>query len=304
MDLSNLLEMQVMLVLLMALGLFLSEIGMIDAAGRTLLTNLVINVLLPCSIVKSFLIDFDMETLRSCLTIFVIAILIQIGTLLLGKILYPRYADRRKKVLQYATICSNAGILGNPVAEAAFGSMGLLYASIYLIPQRTFMWSFGLTYYTECPSGKELAKKVATHPCIIAAVLGLVLMITQWQLPGFVESTVESLGSANTPISMLLIGSILSGVKWREMIDRDSLYYCFVRLILVPALVFLGCRLVGVEGLVMGVSVLLAAMPAASVTAVLAAKYEKDEAFAARIVALSTILSMATAPLWCVILTL
>ncbi|MCD8053656.1 MAG: AEC family transporter [Lachnospiraceae bacterium] len=304
MDLSNLLEMQVMLVLLMALGLFLSEIGMIDAAGRTLLTNLVINVLLPCSIVKSFLIDFDMETLRSCLTIFVIAILIQIGTLLLGKILYPRYADRRKKVLQYATICSNAGILGNPVAEAAFGSMGLLYASIYLIPQRTFMWSFGLTYYTECPSGKELAKKVATHPCIIAAVLGLVLMISQWQLPGFVESTVESLGSANTPISMLLIGSILSGVKWREMIDRDSLYYCFVRLILVPALVFLGCRLAGVEGLVMGVSVLLAAMPAASVTAVLAAKYEKDEAFAARIVALSTILSMATAPLWCVILTL
>ncbi|MCD8010825.1 MAG: AEC family transporter [Lachnospiraceae bacterium] len=304
MDLSNLLEMQVMLVLLMALGLFLSEIGMIDAAGRTLLTNLVINVLLPCSIVKSFLIDFDMETLRSCLTIFVIAILIQIGTLLLGKILYPRYADRRKKVLQYATICSNAGILGNPVAEAAFGSMGLLYASIYLIPQRTFMWSFGLTYYTECPSGKELAKKVATHPCIIAAVLGLVLMITQWQLPGFVESTVESLGSANTSISMLLIGSILSGIKWREMIDRDSLYYCFVRLILVPALVFLGCRLAGVDGLVMGVSVLLAAMPAASVTAVLAAKYEKDEAFAARIVALSTILSMVTAPLWCVILTL
>ncbi|MCD8076896.1 MAG: AEC family transporter [Lachnospiraceae bacterium] len=304
MDLSNLLEMQVMLVLLMALGLFLSEIGMIDAAGRTLLTNLVINVLLPCSIVKSFLIDFDMETLRSCLTIFVIAILIQIGTLLLGKVLYPRYPDRRKKVLQYATICSNAGILGNPVAEAAFGSMGLLYASIYLIPQRTFMWSFGLTYYTECPSGKELAKKVATHPCIIAAVLGLVLMITQWQLPGFVESTVESLGSANTSISMLLIGSILSGVKWREMIDRDSLYYCFVRLALVPALVFLGCRLAGVESLVMGVSVLLAAMPAASVTAVLAAKYEKDEAFAARIVALSTILSMVTAPLWCILLTL
>ncbi len=304
MDLSNLLEMQVMLVLLMALGLFLSEIGMIDAAGRTLLTNLVINVLLPCSIVKSFLIDFDMETLRSCLTIFVIAILIQVGTLLLGKVLYPRYPDRRKKVLQYATICSNAGILGNPVAEAAFGSMGLLYASIYLIPQRTFMWSFGLTYYTECPSGKELAKKVATHPCIIAAVLGLVLMITQWQLPGFVESTVESLGSANTSISMLLIGSILSGVKWREMIDRDSLYYCFVRLILVPALVFLGCRLAGVDGLVMGVSVLLAAMPAASVTAVLAAKYEKDEAFAALIVALSTILSMATAPLWCILLTL
>ena len=38
------------------------------------------------------------------------------------------------KVLKYATMASNAGILGNPVAEGIFGSMGLFYASFYLIP--------------------------------------------------------------------------------------------------------------------------------------------------------------------------
>ena len=55
--------------------------------------------------------------------------------------LYNHYGDSKKKVLQYATICSNAGILGNPIAEGIFGQMGMMYASIYVIPQRIFMWS-------------------------------------------------------------------------------------------------------------------------------------------------------------------
>ncbi|MDD6213301.1 MAG: AEC family transporter [Clostridiales bacterium] len=299
MNFGNLLEMQGMLIALMAVGYLLKRIGIITDEGKKVLMDLVIYVTLPCNIVKSFIIEFNVEIFSSCLEIFIIAILIQIMTMLLGKLLYPRYGDKRKKVLQYATICSNAGILGNPVAEGAFGSMGLLYASIYLIPQRVFMWSVGLTYYTESPSKKDLVKKVVTHPCIIAVVIGLVLMIAQWDLPGFVGATVRSLASANTGVSMLVIGTILEGAHWKEMVDRDSLYYCFVRLILIPALVLLGCRLAGITGLVMGVSVLLAAMPAASVTAVLASKYEKDEEFAARIVALSTIISMVTAPLWC-----
>ena len=83
--------------------------------------------------------------------------------------------------------------------------------------------------------------------------------------------------------------------------DRGSLYYCAVRLILIPGLVYLGCRIAGLEEMVTGVSVLLSAMPAASVTAVMASKYQQDAPFAAKIVALSTILSMITAPLWCLL---
>lgn len=35
----------------------------------------------------------------------------------------------KKKVLQYATICSNAGFMGNPIIEGIYGQEGLLYAS-------------------------------------------------------------------------------------------------------------------------------------------------------------------------------
>ena len=49
--------------------------------------------------------------------------------------------EGRYKCLQYGTICSNAGFLGNPIAEGIYGAEGLVLASVYLIPQRIMMWS-------------------------------------------------------------------------------------------------------------------------------------------------------------------
>lgn len=302
MNFENLFTMQGMLFSLLLLGLLLRKIGMITDKNRELLTDLVINVTLPCSIIKSFEMEFSAEILRSCMVIFLVAMVIQLGSYALSFVLYPSMDRRRKKVLQYATICSNAGILGNPIAEGIFGALGLLYASVYLIPQRTFMWSLGLTYFTECPDKKQLVKKVATHPCIIAVALGLFLMVTQLRLPGFVDQTVRTLAGANTGVSMLFIGSILAGQSFKAMWTPLTAYYSFVRLFLVPFLTWLPCTLLGLDPLVTGVAVVLAGMPAASVTAILAAKYNCDEVFATKCVVSSTLLSMVTAPLWCLFL--
>ena len=77
------------------------------------------------------------------------------------------------------------GFMGNPLAEGVFGSMGLTLASVYLIPQRVMMWSEGITVFTEAPSKRALLKKVLTHPCILACLIGLVLMITGLRPPEF-----------------------------------------------------------------------------------------------------------------------
>ena len=300
---DNMFNMQGMLFLLMIIGAVLTWKRIITADGQKLLTDLVMDVTLPASIIKSFQMELSRELLESCLEIFLVAIAIQVGTFLLSALLYRGISDEKhRKVLQYATICSNAGVLGNPIAEGIFGSMGLLYASIYLIPQRTFMWSAGLTYYTRCPSKKELARKVLTHPCIIAVAFGMVLLVTGTTLPGFLGSTVNSIAGANTAVSMMLIGSFLVGVNVKSMFQKTFYYYSFVLLFLIPFLVFVPCRLLGLDSMVTGVSTILAAMPAASSTAILAAKYECDEVFASKCVVFTTVLSMVTIPVWCLFL--
>lgn len=302
MDFSGLFEMQGMLFLVMILGLVLKRRGIVQESGKGLLTDLVINVTLPASILKSFQMEFNRQILNSCLVICIVAVLIQIGSYLLGMVLYPGFPDSRKKVLQYATICSNAGILGNPIAEGIFGGLGLLYASIYVIPQRIFMWSVGLTYFTEAPDKKTLVKKVLNHPCIVSVFLGFILMAWQIPLPGFLNLTVKTVANANTFLAMMLVGTILAEVPVRELPNKATVYYSFVRLFLVPFLVFAGCRLGQVDSLVTGVSVVLSGMPAASVTAVMASKYGKDEIFATKCVVLTTLLSMLTVPVWCIFL--
>ena len=302
MDFTGLFEMQGMLFTIMILGYIFRKAGMISDEGKSLLTDLVLYVTLPASIIKSFQIEFNHQILVSCMVVIVVAAGIQVGAWLLGMILYPGVPDERKKVLQYATICSNAGILGNPIAEGIFGSMGLLYASIYTIPQRTFMWSIGLTYFTQAPDMKTLIKKVSTHPCIVSVVIGMLIMVFQIPVPGFLSLTIKNIAGGNTFLAMSLVGTILAEVPFRSLPEKDTVYYSFIRLFFIPFLVYLACHFAQVDSLVTGVSVVLSGMPSASVTAVLAAKYGKDEVFATKCVVLSTLLSMVTVPLWCLFL--
>lgn len=302
MSFSGLFQTQGMLFLTMLIGYTFGKRGLVDDKGKNLLTDLVIYVTLPGSILKSFQIEFNHQILIACMTIAIAGVVIQIGSSILGMFLYNHYGESRKKVLQYATICSNAGILGNPIAEGIFGQMGMMYASIYVIPQRIFMWSLGLTYFTEAPDKKTLCKKVATHPCILAVVVGFIMMVTQIQLPGVLNVTIKNIAGANTFLAMALVGVILSRVKLTEIVDRDTIYYGFIRLVFIPLLVYIGCRLAAVDELVTGVSVVLAAMPAASTTAIIASKYKKDEKFATRCVVSTTLLSLVTVPVWCLFL--
>lgn len=302
MDYSSLINLQGMLFLLVAAGIILRKKGILRENAKSVLTDLVIYLILPCNIISSFFIEFNMGILKGFAVILMIASLIQFGCLLFANTFYNREPDRRKKVLQYGTVCSNAGFMGNPIAEGVYGGEGLMYASVFLIPQRIVMWSAGVSYFTESPDRKTVIRKVVTHPCIVAVYIGMFFMITQLRLPVFLENTVRNVGGCTTTVSMVLIGTILAEVNPRTVFDRGIIKYTVIRLFLIPLLVLAGCRLFSVDPLLSGVSVLLTGMPAGSTTAILAAKYDGDYIFATKCVVVTTLLSLITIPLWCMFL--
>lgn len=295
---SELINLQLTMFSMMFLGLLFRKLGIIKEEGKKNITDLVIYLVLPCNIFKSFMVEFSKDTLVSFGTILIISILIQIGCVLLGKILYDKKELRKRQCLQYGIICSNAGFLGNPVAEGVFGSMGLTLASVYLIPQRIMMWSSGLAVFSGSTDKKAVVKKVVTHPCILACILGLVWMLTQFPLPAFLVSTIQYVGNCNTALSMMVIGMILAQIDTSNLFDKDVVIYTVIRLILIPILVYIPLRILHIDHLVMGVSVLLAAMPAGATTSILASKYEADADFATKMVVFSTLISLFTSAVW------
>jgi len=302
MEYSRLLNLQGMLFLLVAAGVVLRKKGILPEGAKAILTDLVIYLILPCNIINSFFIEFNLEILKGFAVILTIASLLQIGCLMFAKVFYNREPESRKKVLQYGTVCSNAGFMGNPIAEGVYGAEGLMYASIFLIPQRIVMWSAGVSYFTESPDRKTVVKKVLTHPCIIAVYSGLFLMITRLPLPAFLQNTIKSVGGCTTTVSMVLIGAILAEVEPGSILDWGIVKYAAIRLFLLPLLVYVSCRAFHVKPLLAGVSVLLTGMPAGSTTAILASKYDGDYIFATKCVVVTTLLSLVTIPLWCMVL--
>lgn len=295
-------QLQLQIFLLVAIGYLLSKLGMLVLVTRKQLTDLVIYVILPCNIVESFQVDLTHDLLISAGIVLVLGFAAQGLYALLNLFLYRRFDSRRQINLKYGTICSNAGFMGLPLSLSIFGPTGLMYASVALLPIRLFMWSAGLSLYTSTTK-KQVLKTLATHPCIIAVFVGFALMLSGLQLPAFLNDTIDSLGNCCTALSMVVIGAILSDVDPRTVLEPAVLYYVVIRLIAIPAFLFGVLWLLKVDALVTGIIVILSAMPAGSTTAMLAQKYDQDPEFASKMVFLSTLASLVTLPLWAMVLT-
>ena len=295
---KELVVLQVTIFAMMALGFCASKLKLVSGKGKQDITNLVLYLILPANIITSFLIEFNGELLRDCVIVLIVSVLLQAFTLFYGKLIFRKQPENRKKNLVYATICPNAGFLGNPVAEGIYGAPGMMLASIYMIPQRIMMWSAGLSIYTDTKGGKGVVKSVLTHPCVIACFVGIVLLLTRAKVPDVILTPLKTLGRCNTAMTMLVVGMILADADLKTMFDRTILWYTVNRLILIPLITFLVLRLLPVSDLVRGASVVLAAMPAGATTGMMAAKYECDPEFAAKLIAFSTFLSLPAICLW------
>ncbi len=295
-------QIQIEIIILIAVGFFAAKKGIFSPEARRDMTNVVIYILLPCNIFHSFETELSVSILRECAVVFAIALGAQLFYMLLNRVLYNRIPIERRVVMQYATICNNAGFMGLPVIESVFGATGILYGSIVLIPMRIFMWTAGLSLFTTSDK-KQQFKRLATHPCIWAVILGFAYLFSPIRLPEFLSHTINVIGSCTTAMSMIVVGSILSEVDFKAVFEKDSFYFSFIRLLGIPAFIFIVLKLIGIDPIVIGVSVLSSAMPAATVTAMLSQKYGRDSEFASKLIFVSTLLSLITLPVIAAILT-
>lgn len=64
-----------------------------------------------------------------------------------------------------------------------------------------------------------------THPCVIACALGLIAMACGVSVPALIVTPIQSIGRCNTPLTMMMIGMILSEIDLKHLADQTIL--CF-----------------------------------------------------------------------------
>lgn len=321
MDVSGLWTLQCMMFMLVAAGAVLKQSGILKEEGKAVLTDAVLYFFLPCNIINSFRMEFNLQILKKFAVVLAVSLLIQLVSYVLSRVLYNNKPEDIKRVMRYCTIVSNSGFLGLPIAAGIYGAEGMMYASIFIIPMRVMMWSAGIACFSESPDFKTVVKKIAVHPCIIAVYIGLGLMVFNAPLASAYESiitsnipaigavtealitaldkAVRSAGGCTTALTMLLIGMMLAEMDFKSMLDKNTLAISALRLGILPFIVLAGCKVFGIDEFLTGVCVLITGMPAGSTSAILAAKYGCDYTFATKCIVVSTLLSMITIPLWC-----
>ncbi len=295
-------NLQLVLLTILIAGIVCRKLKIISKEGQDSLSNLLINLVLPCNIIASFMSDIGGEGIGKNLVLsLVLSAVIQILAVFFGGFLFRHFPKNKKDVMHYGLICSNSSFIGMPVADNIYGSLGVVYVSMFQLPIRVTMWTSGLALFTNVDR-KTAVKAILVHPCIVSMFIGIILMIFSPPLPGFVTSTISYLSKCTIPLSMLIIGSILSECSVKEIFDKSALYFSVIRLIAFPLVIFVILKVLNVDDVLLGVSVIMSGMPAGSTTAILADKYDGDGHYASKVVFVSTLLSMITIPLLCLIL--
>ena len=294
----EMLSLQETMFLLILTGVLIKKLKIIDAAGRKMLSDLLIDVILPCNIVESFLggMVFPDGFARNCLLAVGLSAVIQLMSIYGSKLLFRKYPREQRSVLSYGIICSNSSFVGLPVAFFNDTATTEIYTSMFQIPLRFTMWTAGLSLFTSV-SRKDAFRKLVRHPCIIAVFAGLLLMAAPVSLPGFLDSAVASVSSCTVPVSMFVIGTILADAPIRSMFSKPVLWYTCLRLVLYPLLLCVLLKPLHLDTTLTNVCILMTGMPAGSTGSILADKYDCDAVFASQIAFASTLCSILTIPL-------
>ncbi len=292
---TRMIDTQLLLFLYMICGFIISKIHIIREDNRGVLVRLLMDVSMPMMVLAAFNKPTTLEEIKSSLLVMFIALLGCVVTGGLGLLLWRKEPDNKRKVLMYASMFSNSGNAGLPIISLVFGSEGVFYTSMYLIPPRIMQWTVGLGMFVK-PEKGSWVKNVLLNPMVVAVYIGAILMLTNWQIPGVFGTAISNLGSMTAPLSMILIGATLANMNVRMLLDKSVLLVSALRLLVFPLMFALPLKLLGVDDLTVNVCVILLAMPVASNTAAMSERYGGDYVFASACVSVSTLLSVVTVP--------
>lgn len=294
------------LFLLIAVGYAAVKLQILPASSTKLLSNLLMRITLPATVLTSLVRPFDAAFIRDGVLIVVL------GTVLFslyGLLAFPavrlcRVPQGRRGVWIFCSMFSNNGFMGFPVALALFHEEGLALAVFLGIPFNLLAYTLGAKLLC-MDHGAQDAGAVPSWRSILltsvncATVLGLVLYVAQISIPDVLSTPLTHLSNITTPLSMLVTGMNLTEGRVSDLLrDRDVFSVSFVRLIFFPVLTWAILRLLPISNsLVVGVTLIIMAMPSAAISAILAETYHSDKEFAARSVFLSSLLCIITIPL-------
>ncbi len=301
MSFYNVFEQILVLFFLLVVGYVARKTQVFDESMTKGLSSMLLKLALPALIIDSLQTSFSSELLKQSGQILIISVFVYAASCLIA-FFFTKIVKAPKDqvgVLRFAVLFSNVGFMGYPVVQAVFGRDAIFYAAIYNLPFNLLVFTLGILVINLGNSqGHKVHWRMFVNPALVSVLIGFILFIFSIKLPGPVGAVVTDLGGLTTPLSMILIGALLTNSDIRQVFTDWRVYaVSILRLLLFPLGIWAVLRMFVSHPLLIGVPVVIAAMPVAANAAILAKEYDANPQFASQVVFISTLLSIATIPL-------
>ncbi len=296
MEVSIIIESVISLSIIILVGFYGGMKKVITAQINKGLIDILIHITLPFMILSSFIFTYDDTIKSNVMKTFYYSIAAYMIVIVVSHLLLLPIKNDKKTILHFANVFTNTGYVGFPILNSIYGAEGIIYGSIFNMFFVIFVWTYGIILFNgkfEKKELKEELRRILLNPSIIAVCIGIIIMIFDIQISGAVLSSIRSIGSITGPLSMLIIGAILSDVKIKKYVRDWTLYYGIAtKLIIIPIVIYLISLLLGEASKAINTVIIMTAMPASAMTSILAESYDKEKDYAAVVVSITTLLSL------------
>lgn len=222
-------EQFVMIILLIALGYFLKRINYLKATDSQVLSTLVLNVTLPSLVIVN-LNSADLNMSFSILPIMMIVYGIVAKIIVIW--FFRKYSNQMRGSVGMMTGSMNIGLFAYPLVNAIWPEKGMVYFGMADIGGTMIM--FGLTYFVgsyfseggDQFNFKFLGKKLIQSVPLVTYIVMFTLNMSNIHIWKPAIDFFSILSKANMPLSMILLGVMLSFSIDREYLPVTIKYLC------------------------------------------------------------------------------
>ncbi|WP_046228373.1 AEC family transporter [Paenibacillus dauci] len=199
---------------------------------------------------------------------------------------------------------TNSVNYGLPLVLLAFGQLGLDKASVYVIGQMVIVNTVGVFFAARSHfSARQAFASIFRLPAVYATAIAMLLRLSGWALPSTLDQGFAMLAAAYSPVALVVLGAQMINVGSRNAeaaADRPAQRAFWagmtIRLAAAPLLSWLLLTLIGVEGILFNVLLILTSMPTAVNAVILAEQFGAAPRLVSRCILWTTLSSMLVLP--------
>ena len=301
MSFSQVFDTMFRLGLAIVIGYVLNKMRIINTQTNKGISGIIVNVSNPALVIYAVAgqQEVNAEVIKLIGFGAVLYLLLPLAALAAGLLLRPKRDERG--VYQMLLIFGNIIFMGFPIVQAMYGDQAILYLNILNLPFTLLIFTYGVRLLrgTQNSVGGAFTVRDLLTPGFLSALASLAVYITRLKMPSFLVNALGFVGGLTTPLSMIVLGSMMAAYSLRDILAAKKLYLLsFVKLIAMPAAGYLLARLLFSDPVLVGVITVSLAMPSAALCAMLGEQYgtERQAGLSAQGVFITTILSMVSIP--------